>query len=137
VKPSEKTFETDKYKLTIHSNNLLEIVIKENVILDVELLLEIKRISENHNPHAKSCVFIEGAGFFNVTKEVRELSAEQKFSSRAAAVAVFTKNPTLLLIGELYNKINKPAVETKIFTNREKARKWIKSFMETGSNIRI
>ena len=134
MKPSQKTFETDKYKLTIHNNNLLEILIKENVILDADLLLEIKSISENNHLHTKSCILVEGVGFFNVTKEVRELGAEKQFSSRAMAVAVFTKNPSLLLIGELYNKINKPAVETKMFTNRAKAKSWLKSLMETESN---
>ena len=134
VKPSKKIFETDKYRLTFHNINFYEILIKENVILDADLLLEIKSISENNHLHTKSCILVEGVGFFNVTKEVRELGAEKKFSARAAAVAVFTKNPSLLLIGELYNKINKPAVETKMFTNRAKAKNWLKSLMETDSN---
>lgn len=137
MKPPEKTFETDKYKLTFHSNNYYEILIKENVTLDVELLYEIKSISENNHPHPKSCILIEGVGFFNVKKEVRELGAEKNFSSRALAVACFTKNPSLLLIGELYNKINKPAVQTKMFTNRTKATDWLKSFVETDNNNKI
>ena len=137
MKRSEKIFETDKYKLTFHHINFYEILIKENVTLDVELLLEIKSISENNHHHVKSCILIEGVGFFNVKKEVRELGAEQKFSARAIAVACYTKNPSLLLIGELYNKINKPAVETKMFTNREKAKHWLKSFVETDNNIKI
>ena len=99
--------------------------------MDVELLLEIKNISENNHHHAKSCILIEGVGFFNVKKEVRKLGADKKFSSRALAVACYTKNPSLLLIGELYNKINKPAVVTKMFTDREKAMHWLKSFVET------
>jgi hypothetical protein len=137
MKPPEKIFETNKYKLTFHNINFYEILIKENVTLDVELLLEIKNISENNHLHTKSCILVEGVGFFNVTKEVRELGAEKKFSARAMAVACFFKNPSLLLIGELYNKINKPAVETKMFTNREKAKNWLKSFIEADSNIRI
>jgi|SRR6185437_2521033 len=134
MKPLEKIFETDKYKLTFHHINFYEILIKENVTLDVELLLEIKNVSENNHPHPKSCILIEGVGFFNVEKEVRELGAEKGFSERAMAVAVFTKNPSLLLIGELYNKINKPAVETKMFTDRKKAKDWLKSYLEINSN---
>jgi len=133
VETPEKIIETDKYKLTFHSVDFYEILIKENVTFDVDLLLEINSVSENHHPHNKSCILIEGVGFFNVKKEVRELSVEKKFSSRAVAVACFTKNPSLLLLGELYNKINKPAVATKMFTNREKAKNWLRTFIEPGN----
>jgi len=137
VKLSHKIVETDKYRLTFHTINYYEILIKENVTFDAELLFEINSMSVNNHPHPKSCVLIEGVGFFNVKKEVRELSVEKRFSSRAIAVACFTKNPSLLLLGELYNKINKPTVQTKMFTNRTKAKNWLKSFIETDNNIRI
>ncbi|HXU27918.1 MAG TPA: hypothetical protein VN698_11860 [Bacteroidia bacterium] len=137
MKLSHKIVETDKYRLTFHTINYYEILIKENVTFDAELLFEINSMSVNNHPHPKSCVLIEGVGFFNVKKEVRELSVEKRFSSRAIAVACFTKNPSLLLLGELYNKINKPTVQTKMFTNRTKAKNWLKSFIETDNNIRI
>ena len=126
---NHKIFETNKYRLTFHNINYYEILIKEKVVFDTELLFEIHKISLNNHSHPKSCILIEGVGFFNVKKEVRELSVEKRFSSRAIAVACFTQNPSLLLLGELYNKINKPPVATKMFTNKTKAINWLKTYI--------
>ena len=125
-----KIVETERYILKIYENNFLEYYIKEGVVIDMGLALEVKKICKQYRPNTKFYVFTEGAGFFNVTKEVREAGASKEFSKNMVAVAFYTTNPTLLLLGELYNKINKPAVETKIFTNRDKALTWLKSIME-------
>ena len=125
-----KVVETEKYILKIYEDNLLEYYVKEGVVIDMSLALEVKKICALYRPNTKFYVFTEGSGFFNVTKEVREAGASKEFSKNMAAVALFTNNPSLLLLGELYNKINKPVVETKIFTNREKAHKWLRSKME-------
>jgi hypothetical protein len=124
-----KIFETDKYRLKIHSNNFLESLIKEDVIIDTKLVLEVKQTIEQYKPGTRFYIFAEGVGFFNMNKEARKLTATKEFSSYMAAVAFFTKNPTLLLLGELYNAINKPAVETRLFTDRDKARRWLKSLI--------
>jgi hypothetical protein len=123
---SYQTIETKKYILRIHDkNDLLEYIVKEGVTIDVEDCLEVKQNLSELRPGTKFFVMAEGVEFFTLTKEARALSATKKFSDNTIAIAFYTTNSSLLLLGEVYNKINKPAVPTKIFNDREEAKEWL------------
>jgi hypothetical protein len=102
-----------------------EYIIKDGVLYDEGLARETKMLLEKLNPGKKYYLLVSSEGFFRVTKKARKLGATQKFSSHLAAVAYFTNNSSLALLGELYNKINKPAVPTKVFSSRELAEEWL------------
>lgn len=121
--------DAEEYILKIHEDNFLEFTIKEGVTIDVEVILEAKKIVEEYKPGVKFFVLSEGAGFFNVTMEARKLSATKEFSSHLASIAFYTTNLSLIFLGEMYNNINKPAVRTKIFHSRYSAHEWLKGQM--------
>jgi hypothetical protein len=123
------SIEADEYILKIHDDNFLEFIIREDAVLDVRVALEVKKIVEEYRPGVKFYVLAEGMGFFNVTKEARELSASVEFSSHMACVAFHTNNPSVVFLGELYNSINKPAVSTRVFHSRYSAREWLQEKM--------
>ncbi|MCE3278966.1 MAG: hypothetical protein K0S44_1157 [Bacteroidetes bacterium] len=118
--------ETDKYSFRIHAqNNLLEYIIKEGVTIDVVDIIEGKKLLTKAKPNTKFFVLAEGIEFFTLTKGARELSATKEFSDNTHAIAFYTTNSSLLLLGEIYNKINKPVVPTKIFNDRDEAMEWL------------
>lgn len=121
--------ETDKVILTIHENNFAGYLIKQDVILDEKAVRETKRILEEFRPGAKYFVLAEGEGFFRVSRKARRLGASRSFSSHLAAVAFYSTNFSLHLLSELYNKIDKPAVVTRAFRDRELAMDWLGSLM--------
>ena len=121
--------EAEEYTLKIHDDNLLEFIVKEGALLDVRVVTEVKKIVEEYRPGVRFYVLSEGVGFFNVTREAKELSATAEFSSHMAAVAFHSTNPTMILIGEMYNSINKPAVLTKLFYSRYSAMEWLQKKM--------
>jgi hypothetical protein len=123
------SIEAEEYILKIHNDNFLEFIIREEAVLDVRVALEAKKIVEEYRPGIRFYVLAEGMGFFNVTKEARELSACKEYSSHMAAVAFHTTNPSMVFLGDLYNSINKPAVITKVFHSRYSAREWLQERM--------
>ena len=122
--------EAEEYTLNIHDDDFLECIIKEGVTVDVRVIEEIKKMIEEYKPGVRFYVLSEGIGFFNITKEAKELSATKEFSNHLAAIAFFTTNLSLIFMGEMYNSINKPAVTTKIFHSRYSAHEWLKTQME-------
>ncbi|MFL5754441.1 MAG: STAS/SEC14 domain-containing protein [Bacteroidia bacterium] len=125
-----KTIETEFYVMHVHDDLLVEYYIKEGVTHDIDIAIEAKEALMNYKPGARFYVIAEGKGFFRATRKVRELSASAEFSSHMKAVAFVTNNFSLALLGDLYNKLNKPAVVTKIFSNREAAMEWLRAQME-------
>lgn len=124
--PTSETIDMPSFTLKlIPSSDLAEYVIKEGVLLDEKLAWETKELLERLRPGKKYYLLVSSEGFFRVTKKARKLGASGKFSSHLAAVACYTTNASLALLGELYNKINKPAVATRVFATKEAAEEWL------------
>lgn len=127
--------ETNKYKFKIYSNEAyMEYCIKEGVSIDVPDILEGKRLVTEAFPGVKFYVMAEGINFFTLTPEARKLCATAEYSDNTIAIAFYTTNVSILLLGEMYNKINKPVVPTKIFNNRDNALEWLKEQMKQSAS---
>ncbi|OFY83479.1 MAG: hypothetical protein A3F72_06010 [Bacteroidetes bacterium RIFCSPLOWO2_12_FULL_35_15] len=64
----------------------------------------------------------------NTTKEARDFMASEKGCEGVIAAAVLINSSVGSMIGNFFIFINKPLVPTKLFTNEEEAKKWLKSF---------
>ncbi|MCE3258798.1 MAG: hypothetical protein K0S12_439, partial [Bacteroidetes bacterium] len=91
----------------------------------VEDAVEAKTEIRKRRGNDKFYVLAEGVEFFTMTKEARELCSTVTHLDNVFAIAFYTKNISILLLGEIYNKINKPPVPTKVFTNKDEARDWL------------
>jgi hypothetical protein len=120
-----QVIETENYIFRIHSEDYLEYEVKENAVIDAQEVLEGKRLVTKARPNCKFFVLARGVKFFTLTKEAREILATKAFADNQHAVVFYTPNPTLLLVGQMYMKINKPHVPTKIVNNLEAAKKWL------------
>jgi len=107
------------------NSDLVEYIIKENTLLDEQMAHDSKQLLEAARPGKKIFLLVSSEGLFKVTKKARRLAAGKAFSDHLAAVSCYTGNTSLFLLGELYNKINKPAVPTRVFYSREGAMEWL------------
>lgn len=123
-------FETDAYNMTIHDDLYLEFMVKRDVVLKEQDVWLSKQQAEEAFPGKKFFVLLGGEEFFQVTKETREAVATEKFSTHLVAVALYSNELALKLLGNLYIKINKPEVPTKFFTDKNKAEIWLRSLMK-------
>ena len=128
--------ETDKFTMKIHSEkNYLEYMIKPDVTLDMSDLLEGKRKLTRVCPDTKFFVLAEGIKFFTLTKEARDLSATKEYADNTRAIAFFTTNVSIYLLGQIYEKINKPPVPTRVFLYKAAAKKWLLRQMEKITDL--
>lgn len=125
-----KKFDTEIYTMTIHDDLFLEFIVKKDALLKEEDVWLSKRQAEESYPGVKFFVLMGGEEFFQVTRETREAVATKKFSTHLEAVALFSNELSLKILGSLYIKINRPNVPTKFFTNRTDAESWLRSLMK-------
>jgi hypothetical protein len=119
--------ETEKYIMKIYPGSFyMEYLIREGVTMDVEDVVASRDYVISKYPGLRFYVFSEGVEFFTMTKKTRERVASKEHLDNTIAIAFFTSNVSVYLLGDLFNKINKPPVPTKIFRNRDAAREWLR-----------
>lgn len=125
-----KKFDNDIYTMTIHEDFFVEFVVKQDAVLKEKDVWLSKQQAEEAYPNKKFYVMLSGEEFFQVTRETRDIAASEKFSTHLAAVALYSKELAMKILGNLYIKINKPIVPTKFFTDKSEAELWLRSLMK-------
>jgi hypothetical protein len=128
-KTDEHNYYTDK-----HSSHLLEPGIIENTIFPGAFLEEADmHVIKNNNlalTKGKRYVVLVSSGYLaGISKEARELTASKDYVVNTLAKAIILENTGHQLIGNFYLKVNKPHIKTKLFTDREKALKWLREIL--------
>lgn len=105
---------------------LIENIIHNYTTIEEEDLLELKEANvkiSNGQPYA---VLIDSGMMTHITKEARELLASKEFAQNSIAKALLVRSLGHRIVGQFYIRVNKPHVKTELFTDREKAIKWLK-----------
>lgn len=119
--------ETEKYVMRVYPElSYMEYIIKEGVTMDVEDVTRSRDYVINLYPEATFYVYAEGVGFLTMTRKAREITSSKEHLDNTLAIAFYTSNISVYLLGELFTKINKPAVPTKLFKSRDLAREWLR-----------
>lgn len=65
-----------------------------------------------------------------MTKEVRDLvNRADSIKKNVSGVAILLSSGVPKIIGNLFLRFSKPEYPTRLFTNKEKALEWLKSYM--------
>jgi hypothetical protein len=120
-----KIITKDKYTLSIYSNGMAEFLVREGIELNGTVAREMKNDLVKIIRSNICYILLGGGEFFNVTIKARELGSSRKISSHLVALAFYSSNVSLQALGEMYKKIDKPYVHTRIFNNRDSARDWL------------
>jgi len=76
----------------------------------------------------KTRVVIDITGIVEITKESRDYFANERTASIQRATALLISSPVNRIIGNFFMGLNKPLTPTKLFTDHQKAIKWLKTF---------
>jgi hypothetical protein len=125
-----KIIETEVVRLTIHSDGLVVLMLKDNGMFDSDAINEAKKNIVETLREKKAFILVELEGEAFTTKEARELAASNEHSGHHGAIALFSTKLAYRLLGTMYIKINKPKAPTRFFTKREEAIKWLRELKE-------
>lgn len=125
-----RTCETEVYSMNVHESGYIEFKVKKDTLLQPEDLWLSRKQSLEYLPGHKFAVLMESDDFFQLGAETRRVGASVEYSKDLMAVAFCSKNLSMKILGSLYIKINKPSVPTKFFDDRDKAERWLMTFIE-------
>ncbi len=96
----------------------------ENVDVNLSDLKEIVKIANKHF-NKENLILVDISKGQSISYEAREFLKSEEASMNVKAVAYKTNSKTNRIIGNFLTYVNKPDYPTKLFTNEEKAIKWL------------
>jgi hypothetical protein len=115
-----------KFSLKLLEENFVSLEIKEGCIIDVEEIHEINRGYKKLCQDNEYVVIIYGNNFSSFTSEARKVSAKKYFSKKRRKVALVSNNLAHIMVIKFYINFNKPKTNINIFSDRNKAIRWLK-----------
>ena len=76
----------------------------------------------------KTRVLIDMTAVSEITKEARDYYANERTGSVQRATALLISSPVSRAIGNFFMGLNKPIYPTKLFTDPQKAIRWLQTF---------
>ncbi len=95
---------------------------KENVDAQETLRDEMKR--------RKTRVLIDMTGVNEISKDARDYFANERTASIQRATALLIGSPVSRVIGNFFMGLNKPVSPTRLFTDPQKAIRWLHTFSD-------
>ena len=86
-----------------------------------------ERIRDSLNKE-KTRVLIDMTAVSEIAKEARDYFAGERTASIQRATALLTNSPVSKVIGNFFMGLNKPKSPTKMFTDPQKAIRWLQTF---------
>ena len=86
-----------------------------------------ERIRDSLNK-VKTRVLVDMSAVTEISKEARDYFANERTASIQRATALLTRSPVSRVIGNFFMGLNKPISPTRLFTDPQKAIKWLETF---------
>ena len=118
--------ELDLPKMTIEiENNFICTTYKEDVTIDKEAVkLFLERLYANTHEDISYVQLTDFSKMGNITREARDFVAE-KGGGRVFASAIVIRGGIQKTLANMFSLFSKPKVETKFFTDKQAAAKWL------------
>jgi len=104
---------------------IIENILKEKTVLEPADVRAIKEMNLRLCEGKYYALLVDPKAGSTITDEARALLASKEMADLniAKAILIYTKKQKIL--GNIYLSINKPHVNTRLFTDRDKALKWL------------
>jgi len=120
-----KKTELDKVYTELLKPNIVLVTVKDNSFIDIEEIIEIKKLNLALVGRHNYGLIIETGEFTSISNEARTMMATKGIEESRVAIAIIIHHLPQRLLANFFLRINNPAIPAKIFSNRKAALKWM------------
>lgn len=121
----------EKFKIAILEEGILENTVLEDCHIDAEDIHAIKAENMRLMKDKLYGILVVSELGTTISAEARRLSASSDFQLNTVAKAILVRDLPQRIIGNFYLTFNKPAIRTKVFSDRDKAMEWLRSELKS------
>jgi hypothetical protein len=125
-----ETFFENNYITTYMENEFLVAVYKPNLIIDLAVAKETVHARKKVGNGIDRLVYVDIRNLKSVTDEARDWLGTIEANQYIKAMAIHTNNPIQNLLANFYLMFSKPPMPTKLFTDKDKALRWLKLYTQ-------
>lgn len=126
----KKEIELEFAKMWIEDDGIIRTVVSPGTIIDVKKIRAIIGSFRQLSGHDGNRILFDMAGVKTTDKETRDFGLSEEAVKTLKAAALIALSPVAKMIGNIFIKLTKPPYPTKLFTDKEKALTWLKSFAD-------
>jgi uncharacterized Zn finger protein len=124
----------EKFDIIVHDSGVIENIAKKGQVIGLE---DVKNLIETNvcltkNTHYAALIDLEELSSF--TKDAMNYTADRKTSPKIIARALMVNDLAKRIIGNFYIKVVRPQINTKLFTERQKAIAWLEEQLTVFKN---
>jgi hypothetical protein len=116
--------------VSLRQDGIIEFLIKPNVTLNAADAREIVDATNEIGEGKKYPLLITAGSFSLVDTEVRYYASSPEANRFTIASAILVNNVAQKLMGNAYIKFNQPPTPTRLFTDKNQAIGWLKTFLK-------
>lgn len=120
-----REIEIDEAVLGIREDGIVQVYLKDDMELDVDLQMRWLEIYHRLTGGVKSPFVFEAGMGTTVTREARDNAILIEDEAPMGATAVVVSSTAHMLIANFYMKFNKPKIPYKVFKDYKKAIDWL------------
>lgn len=115
--------ETDKPWI---EDGIVHVVFKKGTVLSIDLAKKVVQERIKMSNGKDYPLYVDIRGVLSVDAKTRNYLSGEEGVKNALCAAVHVDNPMSKFFANLFIAVNKPIKPTKLFTDKEKAMKWLK-----------
>lgn len=124
---NNKQIELRTFNTWIH-DGICHTCVKPNAIIELDDAKQNTDAVTQLSNGLKYPLLVNLKEIYSISKEARDHFSMQGRSPGIVAIAMLIKSPGSRIIGNFFITLSKPVVPTKLFTEEEKAIKWLQQF---------
>lgn len=122
---TESIISLEKTDISLLEDGILENHVKAMCHIEENDIWAIKKANLSLTNGKAYCILVTAGHLSSISKEAKQLTASKDFAQNTIAKAILIDSLGHKIVGNLYLKINKPYIRTKVFTSRELAIAWL------------
>lgn len=131
---AESKIALEKADVYLIEDGILENHVKAMSHIEESDIWAIKKANLSLTNGKPYCILVTAGHLSSISKEAKELTASKDFAQNTIAKAILVDSLGHKIVGNLYVKLNKPYIKTKVFTSRELAIAWLQSQIRNKSD---
>lgn len=105
---------------------IIENIIKEGALIEVADVLSIKELNLKLCGNKPYALLVDAQVDSTISDDARTMVASAEIAHLTIAKAVILSTQKQKILANLYLAVNKPHINTRMFTDRSKALKWLR-----------
>jgi hypothetical protein len=119
-----------KGEVSLLTSQVVRLGVRDGVELEAEDILEFNTAKHKLIGEMKHVVLLVSGKFTTISKEARELSAQELISRNCLAKAIVITSLAHRLLGQFFIQFDKPPTPVKLFESEAEGLEWLKTFIE-------